>query len=419
MPPGGVDPPPWGTRRDLGISIADGAAYSLMVGCGETYLPAFALALGLGPVAAGLTAGVPVIAGALLQLVAPPVLARLGTNRRRVVVCTTIQALSFVPFVCWAIRGRAGLAELLAAASVYWGAGMAGAPAWTAWIAALVPARVRTSFFARRNRLGQFGVFLGFVAGGLVLQAGERQGRVLVAFAAVFVAAGIFRLASAALLLACGEPAAAVGVPTNVSAPGVDRRTSSAVRRMADRPSGRLVAFLCCFMFGAHVAGPYFTPYMLDELGFSYHAFLLVIGTIFLTKAVVLPVIGRLASRAGALGLLGMATLAITPLSLLWLPSTHVGWLVVVQVLAGCCWAGYELAVSLLLLEAIGADERIAVVTTYNLGLALATVGGAACGGLLLWWLGEDRTAYAAVFAVSCLLRAAALPLLRRVRLPA
>lgn len=417
----GVDPPPWGTRRDLRISVADAVAYSLMVGCGETYLPAFALALGLGPVAAGLTASVPVIAGAVLQLVAPLALARVASNRRWVIVCTMIQSASFVPLAWWALRGHASLAELLVAASVYWGAGMAGVPAWTAWIAALVPGRVRTSYFANRNRFGQFAVFVGFVAGGLVLQFGEHRAAVLPAFAAVFVAAAVFRLVSTGLLVACGEPASARPPVPEAAHPGTGgaRRISTALRGLAGRPSGRLVAFLCCFMFGAHFAGPYFTPYMLEELGFSYHAYLLVFGTSFLSKGLVLPALGRLASRVGSLGLLGHATLSIAPLSLLWLPSATIGWLVVVQVIAGACWAAYELAVSILLLDAIGADERTSVVTVYNLGLALATVGGAACGGLLLRALGEDRAAYATVFAVSCLLRAAALPLLRRVRLPA
>ncbi|NDC64972.1 MAG: MFS transporter, partial [Planctomycetia bacterium] len=81
--------------------------------------------------------------------------------------------------------------------------------------------------------------------------------------------------------------------------------------------------------------------------------------------------------------------------------------------------AAYELAVSILLLDAIGDEERTGVLTVYNLGLSLATVAGAGCGGLLLRALGEDRTAYATVFVVSALCRLAALPLLRRVRLPA
>ncbi|MFM8709153.1 MAG: hypothetical protein ACKOHK_14020, partial [Planctomycetia bacterium] len=54
----------------------------------------------------------------------------------------------------------------------------------------------------------------------------------------------------------------------------------------------------------------------------------------------------------------------------------------------------------------------------YNLGLAMATLAGAASGGMLLRALGEDSRAYVTVFAVSILLRLATVPLLRRVRLP-
>jgi MFS family permease len=85
-------------------------------------------------------------------------------------------------------------------------------------------------------------------------------------------------------------------------------------------------------------------------------------------------------------------------------------------VLAGGCWAAYELAVALLLFEAVTDRERTGVITVYNLGLAVATVAGGACGGLILHALGADRTAYAAVFVVSTLVRLAALPLARRVR---
>ena len=93
-----------------------------------------------------------------------------------------------------------------------------------------------------------------------------------------------------------------------------------------------------------------------------------------------------------------------------------VWYLVGVQLLAGACWAAYELAVVLLFFDAVLHHERTGVVTTYNLGLAVATLAGAATGGLLLRSLGENRTAYFTVFAVSSLLRLATIPLLRRVR---
>src|SRR5215510_3075952 len=58
-------------REDLRASIGDAAAYSVMVGIGETYFAAFALALGTGETFAGLVATLPMLAGAALQLATP------------------------------------------------------------------------------------------------------------------------------------------------------------------------------------------------------------------------------------------------------------------------------------------------------------------------------------------------------------
>ena len=397
-----------------------------MVGCGETYIPAFALALGLGPVAAGMTASVPVLAGAIFQLITPLAVARLGTNRGWCIACTTVQALSFVPFAWWAIRGHATLTELLVAAGVYWSAGMAGAPAWNTWMGTLIPEGMRTTYFANRNRLGQFSVFVGFVLGGLILQWGEGRGVTLLAFAGLFVAAGICRLVSTMMLVSCREfvrprePDQLAETQSSVTASsGWMPDLGGTLRRMAASPSGALVTYLCCLVFTAQFSAPYFTPYMLRERGFSYHGFMLVVATSFLSKALFLPSLGRLGSRIGSLGLLWAGGLSVIPLSLLWLPSANVSYLVAVQVLAGGCWACWELAVALLFFDAVPHRDRTGVITIYNLGLAIATVAGAAAGGLLLRTLGEDSQAYVTVFAVSSLLRLATVPLLRRVRLPA
>lgn len=419
-----------GLRRDLWVTTADAAAFSLMVGCGETYIPAFALAMGLGPVAAGMMASVPVLAGAIFQLVTPFAVARLGTNRGWCIACTSVQAMSFVPFAWWAIRGHATLAELLVAASVYWSAGMAGAPAWNTWMGTLIPEGMRTAYFANRNRLGQFGVFVGFVLGGLILQWGEGNGVTLLAFAGLFVAAGVCRLVSTMMLVRCrefarptatggsDEPAVTAASGSLLGTAGWSGDLGRTLRRMAGSPSGPLVFYLCCLVFTAQFSAPYFTPYMLRERGFSYHAFMLVVATSFLAKALFLPSLGRLGSRIGSLGLLWVGGLSVIPLSLFWLFSADVAYLVAVQVLAGGCWACWELAVALLFFDAVPHRDRTGVVTVYNLGLAVATVAGATCGGLLLRGLGEDSRAYVTVFAVSSLLRLMTVPLLRRVRMP-
>lgn len=53
------------------MSLGDAGCYGAMIGCGETYLPAFALALGLGETSAGLVASLPLLAGGIMQLLSP------------------------------------------------------------------------------------------------------------------------------------------------------------------------------------------------------------------------------------------------------------------------------------------------------------------------------------------------------------
>ena len=404
-----------GLRRDLAIGTIDAIAYSVMVGCGEMYLGAFVLALGLGPVVAGLVVSVPLLVGAVVQLAAPLAVRRVGGRRRFVVLCSAIQAAGLVPLAWWAVAGHAEPWQVLAAASVYWSAGMASAPSWTSWTATLVPPRVRTTYFAQRSRLAQAAVLVAFVSGGLVLRAEAARNVALQGFAGLFLAAAGARLVSSLCLWGCREPRRQWRERQRAAGSLTMRtRIAAGFRDLASSQAGPLVAFLCCFTFGLQFAGPYFTPYMLEALGFNYGQFLAVFGAGFLVKAMLLPAIGRLGSRLGSRRLLVLASLAIAPLSLLWLPSIDVRWLVVVQFIAGTCWAAYELAITLLLFELAGDRDRSGVISVYTLGVAIATVAGAACGGLLLRGLGETREAYAAVFVGSCLLRAAALPLLAR-----
>ena len=57
------------TRSNLRAITRDGVAFSVMVGTGERYLQAFAVALGHGDLASGLVATLPMLAGATMKYV--------------------------------------------------------------------------------------------------------------------------------------------------------------------------------------------------------------------------------------------------------------------------------------------------------------------------------------------------------------
>ncbi|HEY8121070.1 MAG TPA: MFS transporter, partial [Myxococcota bacterium] len=74
-------------HRDLRSITGDGVFYSVMVGLGETYVPAFVLALGHGAQASALITTLPMMLGALAQLGAPLGARRAGSYRSWVVAC--------------------------------------------------------------------------------------------------------------------------------------------------------------------------------------------------------------------------------------------------------------------------------------------------------------------------------------------
>ncbi len=392
-------------RRDLNASVRDAFSYSVMVGAGETYIPAFALFIGAGEVAAGLVATVPMLAGAALQLISPLAVRRLGSHRVWTVGCAALQGLSFVPLVLAAAVGAIPTWALFAAAGMYWGCGMGCGAAWNTWIGTLVPAPIRARFFARRTRLAQVGVVLGLAGGGLLLQRADGTDWHAHAFLVLFAVAGLGRLASAAFLASQSEPEP---MPESYRTVG----PGELLRRLGRGSDVRLLTYMLSVQFAAQLAGPYFTPFMLDQLHFSYATYMALLATAYVVRVLAMPLLGHLAHQFGSRTLLWIGGALIGPSAAIWSMTQSLPVLFATQVLVGFAWGSYELATFLMFFEAIRADERTSVLTTFNFANALAVAGGAVCGGFLLHALEGVRAAYLTLFALSAALRFAALMLL-------
>ncbi len=259
-----------------------------MVGIGETYLPAFVLALSANQLASGLVSTVPLVLGAVAQLAAPYGIKRLGSYRRWVVLCAAVQALSFLPLLVAALTGAMSTWLVFAVVAVYWGSGLAGGPAWNQWVSTLVPQRVRARYMARRTRLAQASLLAGFVVGGVSLQLGSRAGYPLVVFALLFLIALASRVVSAGCLRVQREP-----LP-----PSEEQAPHDSISPTHAAASGRrLVRYLVAVQGAVQISAPYFTPYMLCHLDLGYADYVILIATAYLAKVVCLAGLGRVAQR--------------------------------------------------------------------------------------------------------------------------
>lgn len=396
-------------RRDLRLILADGIAFSVMVGMGEAYIAAFALALGLGEIAAGLVVTLPLLAGGFLQLVTPAGVRWLGSARRWTVLCAGLQAASLIPFALGALAGRLPAWAVYAAATLYWAAGMAATPSWNLWVERLVPRRVRLRYFARRTGLVQLGMLASLVAGAALLEGAKGAGRPLAGFALIFALAALGRAVSTRMLAAQSETA-----PADLAPIGLQPR--ALLGEFSHGAGGRLLVYLLAFTASVMIAGPYFSPYMLVRLEFSYWEYMGLIGSALLAKVLVLPHLAGLAQRLGLLALLRLAWLGILGLPALWLVSQDYVYLLLLQVVSGLFWAAQEYAVFLLLFETIPAARRVALLTAYNLGNALAMIGGSLLGATLFAAAGGEAAGYVLIFVASSLARVLCLALLLRVR---
>lgn len=427
-------------RRDMRFSLADSASFSVMVGLGENYFQAFGLALGMSTVVAGLINPVPMLLGALLQLITPWAVRRIGSHKRWVVSCAVAQATSLFLMPVAALLGEGSGWLVYLAATIYWAGALAIVPAWNTWIETVVPKRVRTRFFAARARIGQTCIFLGLVLGGVVLAYCQQAakvgwaGWVLTGFSSIFLLAAVCRFISAASLASKSEPAKGKIVERHVG-------LREFLGRLRHDSGAKLLAYLLAVQVAVQVSGPFFAPYMLGEsqLNMGYLQFMALIGLGFIGKVFVLPAWGRLAHFAGPRRLLWTGGLAIIPVSGLWVVADYFSafdftytvssgwlagnwhfsgvfaWISFVQILSGVAWGAYELALLLMFFEAIPREERTSVLTIYNLFNQIAWVLGALLGAGCIYFLGESHSSYLTVFGLSTVCRLATLVFLVRV----
>lgn len=395
------------TASDLRMIMRDGIAFSIMMGLGETLFPAFAVAVGLSDLAAALVSTLPMLAGALLQLVTPWGVGWLRSHRRWVVACARVQALSFLPLLGGLALGAVPWPLLFGAASLYWAAGLGAAPPWNTWLEDLVPKPIRPRFLARRSRACQATLLASLLAAGGVLDVGERWEIPTLAFGALFAAAATARLVSSHYLRRHSEP-------RPVRQDALQVHPILFVRRLGEG-QGRLFTHLLLMQLAVHVSAPFFAPYILGPLELDYAEFTLVVATAFASRIASLPLLGRIAERRGSGFLLWLGALGIIPLPLLWLYPGPLAYLLALQVLGGAAWASFELATAMAFFESIAVQERTSVLSLFNLANALAIAVGSGLGAGLYLGLEASPLLWVGIFVASACIRLLAVVPLRGV----
>lgn len=406
-------------RSDFRAMFIDGVCYSVMVGVAETYIPKFAVELGLGEVAGALVATAPVVLGSVLQLGAPRLLKRVGSYAKFCSLCAWVQGAMYLPLAGVALAGPELMAWLrghgvwgewaawvlvFGIVMLYWAASLACGPAWSTLAGEIVPRRVQANYFAWRTRWLQLATLGGILLNGVVLSGSETG--VLRRFAWVFLGAAVLRFVSAWYLGRYSSPK---------QKPEQEREVG--LRELAGRLRHSHAGRWMLYVAGAHIATqmaqPLLNPFMLAQLELLGPRYSVLLAAWYGGKMLVYATAGRYAARRGPLALVRASAAGLVLLPLYWLLEPGYWVLAGLQVVSGMCWGAWELGVVLMNYSAVEPRERTSVYTWFQVVNESSKTGGSVVGSGVFAGVGGGFAGYAAAFVASAGMRLGSVLMLR------
>ncbi|HUK58486.1 MAG TPA: MFS transporter [Stellaceae bacterium] len=359
--------------QSLGV-LTSGA---LLVGC--------ALALGASPAYVGVLSAIPLLS----QLAHVPAVILIERVRRRKAICiavTLAARLMLLPLLIVPLTGNRDLALALLAGflAISCPLGAVGGCAWMSWTSDLVPRARLGRIFSHRQLAANLAATLAGLAGAGIVDEWARQ------FPEFRLGGycGVFALAIAAAMLSTWFLTRMPDVPMKQVEPAPLARLFA--RPFRDRNYRRVMTFLGAWNFAINLAMPFFTVYLVRDLGTPLTVPIILTVLAQLANTASLPWWGRLCDRYSNKAAIALAGPALLFAILLWVaaaePAPHAMTFPLIfaaQVLVGAAGAGLDLACGNLAYKSAPAGETTVYLGTNGLIKSLAGGTAPLAGGML------------------------------------
>lgn len=393
-------------KKSLDYSIIDGSAYSVMAGFGEAYVTPYALKLDASNTQIGFLSSIPALVGSIIQPFAARFTEKTGNRWKIIQSAVLVHALMWLPILLIPFIFRENRALwLILFFSAYVLAGNFAGPAWGSLMGDLVPEQERGRYFGRRNKITGIVALASTIAAGYMLGFFSSDSTTpYLGFVVLFSIALVFRLISRHYLGKMHEPEYRVDESR-------EEKTSllESIKDIRKNNFTLFSLYVCLINFATNIAGPFFTVYMLRDLGWSYGIFGLMNGIATLATLISMPYWGHLADKYGNKIVLSGAGMLVPFLPLFWLVSNDQWFIALVQVFGGFAWAGFNLTAFNYILDSTSARNRTRLIADYNMLNGVGVFLGASIGGLLAAYFSDKHlllfSGLPILFLISGLLR--------------
>jgi MFS family permease len=386
-------------KRSLKHSVMDGFFYSIMLGVGESFFQAYAIFLKATNFQVGIIGSLPQAAGSISQLFTLRLSRKSKSRKSFILKGVFLHAAMYLPIISVYFFHKISVELLILFTAVYWISGSIINPLWNSWMGDLVSEDERGAYFGRRNKIcGLATYFTMLLAGYILFVFREKLDVEFLGFAIILFTAFVSRMFSGFFLYKQKEPhynrEKTNGYPIKAFFKDITKTNY-----------GLFVFYYCAMNFGVYISAPYFTAYLLSDLKFNYLQFTLINSTILIVKYLSMPLWGANGDKYGTRKILSLAGFLMPLNPIFWCFSGNFYYLIIIQVISGFTWAGFELAVFNFLFDTTNPKKRAASVAYYNALNGIAMLIGGIAGNFIIKYNDLFWSKFIFLFLASGILR--------------
>jgi hypothetical protein len=322
-------------RKNLRLTYVDGFFYAIMVGTAESFAIFYGLQRGLNIEEIAIVSTFPILIGALSQWIIPFFIAN-HQLKSGIILSVALQLFGLIGFLYLPFAENIFF-PLLISLIFYWIGGMVAGPLWLDWVSPWLPHRSFTTYLSRRNGILSLITLISFVSSAFLIHF---SGYTL-AFLLVFILALVARMGSLFVFFKQQNPEE------------IKKKTRAIDLAMplvwAKKPVYIIIALTTLFRFAANTSGPFFMPYMVQELKLNLLDYVFLSAIPFAGRWLYLSRWGTVAKKFRPFIVLQVTMFGIAINPILWTLGNHMSWLAIIELYSGIMWSGFELCTILII----------------------------------------------------------------------
>lgn len=371
-----LDPIERKRRLSLRLSVWEACFYAAMIGFGETYFVPLLVAVGGNSFQAGLFSSIPQLCMSFTQFISILFVENLMVRKRIIFAVSVTQGLFLLFIFIETLTRQLSPWIFIVAGSVYFSVNGIAIPAWNSLMGDYTTAETRGRYFGRRNGLSQLVTFGAVVLAGVILEFFARRHDPITGFAIILAIAVACRFCSSYTLMGHFE------FPYK-KVEGSYFSFWQFIRRSPKSNFARFVYLQAFMNFSVQISAPFFAVYMLTDLHFTYLQYMIAQGVFIGTHFIAMRRWGVFSDKYGNRLALKITSLMMPVLPVLWLFSTKMPAILLIQVISGLTWGGWILCSSNFLFDSVTPPKRARCVAYQNFFNSMGIFAGALTGAFL------------------------------------